>query len=66
MARQEAKERAEKTVLNSSQHKRIVELEEGLKDLRSFRGWKFPAYYYKLRDSIFLKMKRLFGGLKSL
>ena len=54
----------QKSALNSSQHKRIMELEESLKDIHSFRGWKFLAHYYRLRDSIFLKMKRLFGGFK--
>ena len=60
IAREEAKERVARTVFNSSLQRRIAELEESLKDIYNSRAWKFLAHYYRLRDSIFLKMKRLF------
>jgi hypothetical protein len=50
----------------SIQQQRAIELERNLQDILNSRGWKFLTRYYRLRDSILWRKKRLIGKFREL
>jgi len=52
------------TSFSNLQRKRIIELEKNLQDIYDSRGWKLLKQYYRLRDSVLWRKKRLLSGLR--